>query len=147
MVGAPVLFAAEEDVSALRTVGGDEEFTEGVVEGDGDVGLGAGVHELGGGGGVPAKANDAFEVVEGDAEFGFAFEADGDGGSVFFEVGVFEGDEQSVEMSFHGFMNAELGSRNAELYWERACGFLTAKYSKYAKLGLGCVILVANFNR
>ena len=68
----------------------------GIVEGEGDIVFGTSVHELGGGNGVPAKADDALEVVEGDAEFHLTINFDGDGGPVFFQEGVFGGDEEGV---------------------------------------------------
>jgi hypothetical protein len=60
-----------------------------------------GGHEGGGSGVVPAEGDDAIEVVEGDAEFGFALQFHRDCFAVFFEVGSFEGDEEGVEVGFH----------------------------------------------
>ena len=73
----------------------------GVVEGEGDVVFSAGVHELGGGDGIPTEADDPFEVVEGDAKFDFSIDFDGDSGTVLFQEGVFGGDEEGVEMLSH----------------------------------------------
>jgi hypothetical protein len=64
-----------------------------VVEANGDVFFGAGMHELGGDANFPAKGDDAFEVVERDAKFDFFLKANFDGFALFLEPGSIEGDE------------------------------------------------------
>ena len=102
VIGAAVLLAAEEDVSGNAAVGAGDEFPVRGEEGNGNTVLVAAGHEAGRNGGVPAVSDDAFEVVERDAQFALAFMADFDGGSVFAEVGAFEGDVEGVEVGFHG---------------------------------------------
>ena len=104
-----MLGPAQEDVPADGSTRGDEEFAVGVVEGEGNVVFGTGVHELGGGNGVPTETDDTFEIVEGDAEFDLTINFDGDSGPVFFEEGVLGGDEEGVEMLAHYSGVEELG--------------------------------------
>ena len=102
VIGAAVLFPAEQDVAGGEAVGGGEEFAVGVVKRQRDPGFGTSGHERGGARDVPAKTGDAIEVVQGHAELGHALVADLDGGSVLAEVSAFEGDEQGVEVAAHG---------------------------------------------
>ena len=63
------------------------------MKGEGDIGLGAGTHEGGAGTAVPAEADDAVEVVQGDAELGLFFVAYFDSGPVFAKIGTVQRDE------------------------------------------------------
>ncbi len=102
MVGTAVLLTAEEDISRGEAVGGSEKFPVRIVKGERDICLGTGGHEGGGTGNIPAEAGDSFQIMEWDAEFGFAFVTDLDGGAVLAEVGTFQGDEEGVEVTAHG---------------------------------------------
>ena len=74
VLGASVLFSAEEDVAGNSAVGGGEEFSERREEGQGDAMFVTRGHEGGGGGIVPTEGDDAVEVVKRDAQLCFAFE-------------------------------------------------------------------------
>jgi len=50
---------------------------------------------------VPTEGDDAFEVMEGDAEFGFLFKAHHDGFAILEQIGIVEGDEEGVEVLAH----------------------------------------------
>lgn len=66
------------------------------MEREGDVCFGAGVHQGGGCGDVPAKGDDTVEVVKRNTEFALPFVADFNGCPVFAQVGVLKGDEEGV---------------------------------------------------
>ena len=85
----------------MRAVAGNEEFAVRIVKREGNIGLGTGMHEGGGGGAIPGKGDDAVEVVQGDAELGFLLVSNRNGRSIFLEVSTLEGDEESIKMSAH----------------------------------------------
>ena len=101
MIGAAVLFAAQQDIARGEAVGGGEEFAVGIVKRQGNVGLGARGHQGGGAGDIPTETGDTIQVVERDAQLGFALMADFDGSTIFAQIGAFERDKQSVEVAFH----------------------------------------------
>lgn len=101
VVGGAVLGPAEKDVAGGEAVCGGHEFAVGSVEGKGDIGLGATRHKRSAGGGVVSEADDAIEIVQGNAEFRLAFVANLNGFAVLSEIGIFKRDEEGIEVSFH----------------------------------------------
>ena len=101
MIGAPVLFAAQQDVARRETVACGEEFAMWRVKRQGHPGLGAGRHQRRGTGNVPAETRDAIEVVQRHAEFAFALMADLHSRAVLAQIRAFQGHEQGIEVVLH----------------------------------------------
>ena len=104
IIGAPVLFAAEEDVAA----GGADDIGEVATvlgeEGNGDTGLGTGPEKEGAGEDV-AETDDAAEVEVGQAESDFLFDGDHDGLALLAKVGALGGDVECVEEAAHAWLS------------------------------------------
>jgi hypothetical protein len=103
IVRGPVLGASQQDVAADRSVRTGEKLPVGIVEGERDIGLRAGVHERGGSGDVPAERGDAVEIVKRHAKFGLALVADFHRGAVLAQVSALERDEEGVQWVFIQF--------------------------------------------
>ena len=104
-VGQAVLGAAEEDVAGDLALDAGEETPVLGEEADLDAVLGAVAEEEGAAEDV-AEADDAVEVVDGQAQAGLALDADEDGLAFFGEVAALGGDVEGVQELLHSASSA-----------------------------------------
>ena len=101
VVGAAVLFAAQEDVAADGSFDARPESTAFAEKGDGDLALATEAHQ-GWADGDLAETDDGAEGVDGNAEFCLLLDADEQRLVLAREVGALGSDVESVEKAFHG---------------------------------------------